>query len=429
MGVWAPSPDPYRSTNVTVTVGAGGQYPGVNAALAALSRQRPAYIRNGISVTVRLVAGFTMEEQVLVRGGVDLSWITITSTDAQVPVNAAAVSTALIPEDNVVPIFGAYDNSTLPTIGALFAFPDQGDGYAASPKDGVAVANGSKVFFRPGAGVLRPRNGLKVLYDSKATCYMPGLTQGGGGTGAGTVTGVNFSYASGRAVMLSFGSKGFLARSILDHCLGDYAIYEIWGSQSDFYQSQVHDTINGNAITCRDGSYANMREAQVARSRRGIHALHNGRINARSSTDPNALAAQWIGDAAQDCIEYGVLASYNSHVDAADLNVSGCGNIGVNASNTSGVCFIGGIADNCTVRGVSAIASDIDAESVSVNNCGIGVYADKTAKVNAQSANATGSSLGYVVAGGGSINATGAIGTLSQTANTLTGKGVIYVDE
>ena len=429
MGVWAPSPDPFRASDITLTVGAGGDHSTINSALTALSRLRPVYKKSGITATIRLLSGFTVSEQVLLSG-IDLSWVTVTSVDPIVAVNPSAITTALISQDSVTPVFGGIDNAKLPNIGALFAYPDSGNGYAESPKDGVAVANGSRVLFRPGAGVLRPRNGLKVLYDSAATCYMPGLTQGGGGSGAGSVSGVNFSYATGRAVMVSYGSKANLARSQLHHALGDYGIYVIWGSHGDFYQSQVHDTINGNAITCRDGSYANMREAQVARSKRGIHALHNARVNARSSTDPEALAAQWIGDAAQDCGEYGVLASYNSHVDAADLNVSGCGNIGVNASNTSGVCFIGGIADNCTVRGVSAIASDIDAENVSANNCGVGIYADRAAKVNAQGANATGASqFGYVVTGGGYINATGATGTLSQTANTMSGKGIIYVDQ
>jgi len=377
----------FRSATFTVTVGTGGDYSTINAAITALSRMKPLYTKGGFLANIRLLSGFTMSEQILVKS-VDLSWITITSVDAEVPVNTASITIEFIDEDNVTPIIGGTDNAKLPIIATLFAYPDQGDGYATSPMDGVVVSQNSQVLFKPGAGVKRPRNGLKVLYGSSAICYMPGLTQGGGGSGAGTVTGVNFSYATGRAIMVSYGSKANLARSIVHHSNGDYAIYVIWGSHGDFYQSQAYDSV-GNAITCRDGSFANMRETQVARSKRGYHALHNGRIDARSHNSPTDPAAIWRGDSAKNCVEYGVLASYNSHIDATEVDVSGSAT-GVNASNASSISFTdNSLAENCSGTGVSALTgSTIDATGASTNGSGTGFAATYGSTISADTSTA-----------------------------------------
>ena len=139
----------FSSTDFTVTVGTSGNYATVNDAITALSRKKSLYKKDGFRAAIQIQSGFTMAEQVFARS-IDLSWITITSVDAEVPVDASAITTLLQPlglvnSDNLTPIFGGTDNAALPIIGVLFAFPDQGDGYAASPKDGVAV-------IKPGTG-------------------------------------------------------------------------------------------------------------------------------------------------------------------------------------------------------------------------------------------------------------------------------------
>ena len=48
-----------RTTDITVTVGAGGDYPTINAALEDLSaKYYPAYIAGGFTATVQLLSGF-----------------------------------------------------------------------------------------------------------------------------------------------------------------------------------------------------------------------------------------------------------------------------------------------------------------------------------------------------------------------------------
>jgi hypothetical protein len=356
-----------------ITVGSGGSVTTINAAIDAAVRMRPVYKTGNEYCTIRLLSGFVMQEQILIAGGTNLGWIKIVADDAVVTINEAYITEFLDTPDNLIPAFGARENSVLPTIGCQFAYVS-----SSTAKDGVAVILGSKVGFMPETGVIRARNGLKILYDSEAYCYMEGLTIGGDGTGAGTVTGVDFSYAANRGCHVAYGSRALLARSNFSYSGGDYGVYCIWGSYGDLYQSNASHAA-GTAFNARDGSFLNCRECNASYSTRGFHALHNGRINARSRlTGPTMI---WVGDGAKGCSEYGVLASANSQIDADSLNCDECtGSAGVSASDASSINFYGGTAKNCTERGVwSQRASSISAFSVDASGCNAGFVAENNA--------------------------------------------------
>lgn len=106
----------------TVTVGSGGDYATINAALEALSRDYPSYVNSGRTVTVNLLTGFTMAEQVILSG-VDLSWITLTSDDATVTIDRSALSESTY---GTRPAFAAVDGASLPAIGVLFNMDTSG---------------------------------------------------------------------------------------------------------------------------------------------------------------------------------------------------------------------------------------------------------------------------------------------------------------
>ena len=82
------------TSNVTLTVGSGGQYTTINAALEyAVKKYYPIFLAGSTNprVTIQLQAGFVVVEQVLVES-LDLSWITITS-DAETVINRSALTT------------------------------------------------------------------------------------------------------------------------------------------------------------------------------------------------------------------------------------------------------------------------------------------------------------------------------------------------
>lgn len=139
-----------------VTVGAGGTYATLNAALSDLSERRPAYAPGGFNTEVRLLAGYTMAEQVLVRG-VNLGWLRITSEAAEVFIDRAYLTTIF---GNCYPAFGVGDGGTLPNIATLFSMMATG---AAADRVGVSARTGGVATVEGGAGVKNAgAQGLKV---------------------------------------------------------------------------------------------------------------------------------------------------------------------------------------------------------------------------------------------------------------------------
>jgi len=78
-----------RTTNEVVTVGTGGDYASINAAISDLSTRFTTYISGSIQVEINLLSGFIVNEQITVSG-IDLGWIKITSVDATVNFDPSA---------------------------------------------------------------------------------------------------------------------------------------------------------------------------------------------------------------------------------------------------------------------------------------------------------------------------------------------------
>jgi hypothetical protein len=134
-----------RGADITVTVGSGGDYSTINDALAALSAYYPLYVSGGFTAEISLLSGFVMAEQVLVSG-IDLSWITITSVDAEVTITRSALTTVFYTR---YPVFGVC-RGRLPVIGALFSMDTSG---TATDRDGVFLTEGSVAVISTGCGV------------------------------------------------------------------------------------------------------------------------------------------------------------------------------------------------------------------------------------------------------------------------------------
>ena len=107
-----------QESNITVNVGAGGEYTTINQALEYLSGFYPLHKATGVTATINLKAGFIMNEQVLVRG-LNLGWITIVGEDAETIITHTALTTAFY---GSYPAFGVGKGGTSPVIGQLFRF-------------------------------------------------------------------------------------------------------------------------------------------------------------------------------------------------------------------------------------------------------------------------------------------------------------------
>lgn len=391
-------------TSFTIEVGPSVQFKTIAAGIQQLVKMKPLFKNAQTKCKIKLLSGFVMAEQILVINGYDLNWIVIES-DVPVRIDHTKITIKLSDEDDLIPIFGASNQSVLPSIKALFYYDSN-----ATSKDGIAVIEASGVYLYPGSGVQKSRNGFKALYGAWGFCYMRGLVLSGGGGGAGNTTGVDFSNAKNRGLHVAHGSVVGFPRSNFTNSLGDYGVYCIWNSMADLYQSDASGAA-GTAFCSRDGSIVNCRESCAARSKRGYHALHGGRINARSKQTPEA--AMWVKDSARGCSEYGIIASGCSQIEGAEVDVSGCtGQAGVIASDSSSVSFQLGIAIGCADKGIFASgAANIQADGADASSNPIGMYAIGAASIAAQSASKQAKindcGFGALVAGGGRIDATG----------------------
>ncbi|MDQ7775158.1 MAG: hypothetical protein Q4615_04210 [Paracoccus aminovorans] len=149
-----------------VTVGPGGQYANLNAALAALSEKRPVYKTGGISTRVQLLTGYVMAEQVLLIG-VNLGWVEIVSVDAEVLIDRTALVTNF---GGTYPAFGVGAGGVLPRIAVLFTMNGTGDGasrcglHAAATGSATIAAGGG--FKSCAADALRADTASQVSADS-----------------------------------------------------------------------------------------------------------------------------------------------------------------------------------------------------------------------------------------------------------------------
>lgn len=160
--------------DVKVTVGAGGDFPTINAAVLHLSRFTPDL---GVTAEVELQGGFVMMEQLFVEG-LNLGWITITGVDAETVIYEPSLTRVLTGGDK--PAFGAI-NGTLPTIGQLFSFSSKG-----SPDDrrpGVRASNAGRATVLPGCGV-KNAGTHGIFADGCSTINAEGaIVSGAGGIG------------------------------------------------------------------------------------------------------------------------------------------------------------------------------------------------------------------------------------------------------
>jgi len=168
------------SADITVTVGSGGDYATINAALAALVKRKPLYDSSGITATINLLAGFVMAEQVLVYG-LDLGWITIVGADTDTVITHTALTTNFTYADygfSAYPAFGVSRGGVLPRVGQLFRFNLSGVG---GSKHGVmAVGAGSSADVLDGCGV-KDAGTYGIYADQSSTINADGADASGAG--------------------------------------------------------------------------------------------------------------------------------------------------------------------------------------------------------------------------------------------------------
>lgn len=414
------------SADITVTVGSGGDYPTINAALEALSRKYPLYKKSGHTVEVKLLSGFVMQEQVFVVG-LDLGWITITSEAAEVTISREAL-TEIEPSGRTVghqwggrPAFSVF-NGTLPVIDVLFNMDTSGPDPVElnAGQHGIHVASSSRAYIKPGAGIKnctgRALFVVQSTVDARDTIWDNAVNVGVYATD-GALVSVRFAsakdsddvgiYANNCATIDAQGAdasgadrNGFYANTC---------------SMLDAREANA-ENCGYNGVRAIRNSLINCDETNVSGSEYGIYARTSSTINAREAL-------------ANNCTATGVFAEEAATINASNATVNGSGVDGIFAQtgsyiNANSVTCEGSGNVNIYARG----GSRINAELAQAKNAVVdGMLALDGSCINARSSNTTGAGTnGYRVNWGGIISAQGATGTVAQTVNTIAATGIIF---
>jgi hypothetical protein len=243
-----------------ITVGPCGDHATLNAALAAASCFRSTFPQGGVEV--RLLSGFVLAEQVLVRS-VDLSHVTLTSVDATVPVQGAAMTaTADLAGVERPYVFAAVDGAALPAVSALFVF-DKTD--APADVAGVALDRCSTGRIHAGSGV-RGVTGIGLIVYGASSCVAHDA---------------DFREAVGFGALVEGGSRLAAHRIVLSGCGGGIRVSE--ASSADIPEADVSGAIgeNGDGVLVTQGGTVN---AQLAIAdgcaQSGFRGRGAGRLNA-----------------------------------------------------------------------------------------------------------------------------------------------------
>jgi hypothetical protein len=383
--------------SVTHTVGVGGDFATINAALEDLSSRSPIVVSPQVTTTLQLLSGFIMDEQVL-ADGVDLSWIQITSVDVTVTITGSSMDVNTLPVDGASTryAFGADNGGVLPRINTLFSVDGTG---SAVRRDGLVLINGSRAIVESGKGITNtPDNGLTL--DKGAFLF------------ANTA---NFSGAGAYGAFLYGGSRMVAASANFSNATDDGVIVTR-GATASIPEANVSGA-GVNGILATQGAIINAGRINADNcGGAGIRARGASVINANSCS-------------AQNCQD-GVFADRACKISVTDdtvsANFTGCSRYSLfsrNGAEISGENIVCGAA-----RIFAELGGFISATGVTVATTGVshhGILANTGARVNVDGGtiSAAGTSAKALLAEGAEIwaNNTTLTSSLSNTAQAADG--------
>ena len=250
-----PEPDPaalrVTAAPLEVTVGEAGQFQTLNEALDYCSGFYPAYRQSGCGITIRILEGTVLREQV-VCSAIDLSYITITAEHSasypSVPVEHSAAWTGERDESRYnKPFLEANNGARLPLIGCVFRLVSA-CGDASGYVCGMLCDKGSAGVILDGGGFENFFDGIIANNNSEITCRN-GVLRGCGryaaharhisrisvrgadlsGAGQCALYANRISSIDARAAWASGGRNGLLAMNDSSINANDMTLEGLWG--------------------------------------------------------------------------------------------------------------------------------------------------------------------------------------------------------
>ncbi|MFZ2544562.1 MAG: hypothetical protein WAW80_01155 [Candidatus Saccharimonadales bacterium] len=387
----------------TITVGVGGDYATLNAALAEASRYSREYLSKGLALIIRQLTGFVMAEQVFVVQQ-DLSFVTITSDDAEVTITRSALTEGNGGSTNnwrtgTFPAFCGMRGAKLPFIKTLYSMDSSGDGTGTV---GVYVFENSQAVISRNCGVKNA--GWRGLYVDGAIAYArqtiwDGSGHAGGPEGvSGGVRGSNGAVVMVRdASMKNCACGAYFSDSTANVSDADFSTAGIGSSTSMGIGLGVH----ANSVVYGGGVIADNCE------RYNIYVTDGGRcyIGESSKVSGSYLHATGAGISAvyvDDCGTLGCPRATLSSVGGHAVSIAGNSSASLEAASVTASAG----------RGISiGEGSQVHAQSATISATGDwGVRLFNGSLLNATDAKIGGTSGGVQLNGGSQLISSGAKG-------------------
>ena len=361
-------------SSITLNVGTGGQFTTINDAIEyAWSNYYPAYVKGGIQVTINLLSGFIMSEQLLVTG-LDMSWIRITGEDADTTIRRSALTSAI---RSTYPAFGA-DQGKLPIISQAFTMDTSGT--ANGLHHGIWINSGSYCRINAAGAGVKNADGFGFYCSNSSAHFATGAVfTGCVNTNVYIVnesnvimTGINASNGNSHGILV-YNSTVSTYQAVATGCV-NYGLNVDQASTVFADGSQFSSTGSGYGVSVKKASSVSITGATISSS------ANHGLYVISSMVDANG-------------------ATISSTSTSASHR-------GVHTSDSSVV--------NLTSATISA-------------STGSGVYANNGSTIGAYGSNSTGGSgyYGYQVSAGGVIRA--GTGTIYPSApNAISSSGIIF---
>jgi len=396
----------------TLTVGSTGDFATINDALRQADKMRPAFKANAGRVQIKLLAGFVMAEQVMLRGK-DFSFVTITGDDASTNIDAAALTAVFSSGEGATSQAAFnYDGCFGPVIGQLFDMNSSGTG---GQKHGLYCENGAVGHILRGGGFIN--------------CGDVGAYAKSGST----ITARGCLFTGCLIGVFSFCNSHIDAAETDCSNAAWYGVYVNRASTANFHL--------GTATNCQRDAFRIVRSsaanAELANlsGATGVNGENGAGILAQTSI-VHALSANVSG-----CAGTGVLAIQSSTVDFALGNANNCGGLAskgfasLHSFQGSTINAGGATAQNGTGLTAAVLCERGSAINFTNGNCSgstapFGAVAVGASNIAASGANcrkgANNSSSDISVLGGAIISAPSTTGGTNVTINTINANGIIF---
>lgn len=247
--------------SITLTVGVGGDCATLNEASDRLSLMSPRAISDGITGTIRLLAGYQMAEQLILRN-VNLGWVKIIADDPTTLIRRATLirPVYLIEADAPLtryPAFAALEGARLPSIGALFSMTAEGD---PANRVGLFVSGVSSAVTLPSCGIESAgAEGALIASGSTLSC------EGANFRNAGDIgiLATRNSIVAARRVNVS-GAKGSAGVAARRSSSADIEEADASGCTTRGVLAQSGARINAQSANCRRGASDSSADIVVA---------------------------------------------------------------------------------------------------------------------------------------------------------------------